>query len=169
MNDTSLRDVMRCFPQGVVVVTTRAVPGGDGPRGITVSSFTSVSLAPPTVLVCIKKDARAHDAIDVGRFLINVLAQHQGEVSDHFASPELSSIQQFEARSLCEKFGDDDPPALDGCLGYLLCRVVERVPLADHTLFVGEVDKAELGAEGPPLVFCSREYWGLGSVVHTRA
>ena len=159
---------MRCFPQGVVVVTTPAMPSGDGPRGITVSSFTSVSLAPPTVLICIKRDASAHDAIYDGRFMINVLSQHQGEVSDHFASPELSSSQQFEATPLVQRFGDDDPPALDGCLGYLLCKVVERVPLADHTLFVGEVDRAELGAEGRPLVFCSRQYWGLGSPVHRR-
>ena len=100
--------------------------------------------------------------------MVNVLAQHQGEVSDHFASSKLSPSQQFQGRARFEGFGEDDPPALDGCLGYLLCNVVERAPLADHTLFVGEVERAELGAEGPPLIFCSRQYWSLGATVHTR-
>ena len=168
MSETSLRDVMRTFPQGVVVVTAPAAPNGDGPRGITVSSFTSVSLAPPTVLICIMKKSRAHDPIDGGRFMVNVLSDHQGEVSDHFANPKLSSSQQFQGRALCERFGRNAPPALDGCLGYLLCKVVERAPLADHTLFVGEVERADLGVEGTPLIFCSRQYWGLRSNVHER-
>ena len=60
MSDLSLKGVMRTFPQDVTAVT---VEGNDGPRGITVSSFTSVSLTPPLVLICILKESRAHDAI----------------------------------------------------------------------------------------------------------
>lgn len=151
---------MRTFPQGVVVVTAA---DDDGPRGITVSSFCSVSLTPPLVLICIMKDARAHAAIDRGRFFVNVLAEDQGPVSDHFATPNLSSREQFESIPTTS-----DPLLLDGCLGYLRCRVVGRVEQGDHTIFFGEVESADLGREAKPLVFYSRRYWGLGATVHQR-
>jgi flavin reductase (DIM6/NTAB) family NADH-FMN oxidoreductase RutF len=151
---------MRTFPQGVVVVTAS---GDEGPRGITVSSFTSVSLAPPTVLVCILKDSRAHAAIAEGRFVVNVLSDHQGALSDHFARPHLSSDEQFRGLE-----SEGNPPVLEGCLGYLHCRVVEAWERGDHTIFVAEVESAAMGIEGRPLVFCARQYWGLGSTVFQR-
>lgn len=160
MSEVSLRDVMRTFPQGVVVVTAQ---GAEGPRAITVSSFTSVSLTPPLVLVSVMTQARAHEAIDRGRFVVNVLGEDQGPLSDHFATPNLTSEQQF---AKVETRGA--PPRIDGCLGYLDCQVTERFPVADHTLFVGEVVEASLGKEGKPLVFCARQYWGLQAVVHDR-
>ena len=157
MPEASLRDVMRTFPQGVVVVTAK---GQDGPRGITVSSFASVSLNPPLVLVCIMKQARAHQAIDSGHFVVNVLAEDQGAVSEHFASPDLSSEAQFEGY---------EKTRLNGCLGYLDCKVVDRIPVADHTIFVGEVQQADVGKEGKkPLLFFSRGYWGLSSNIYER-
>ena len=163
MSDPSLKDVMRTFPQGVTVVTAE---GDDGPRGITVSSFTSVSVAPPLVLICILKEARAHDAIRKGRFVVNVLAEGQGAVSVHFASPKLSSEEQFDGYGF---------PQLEGCLGYLHCNVVDQSSQGTHTVFFGAVDQIELGAKSgsgsvelKPLVFCSRQYWGLGQTVHER-
>lgn len=160
MSETTLREVMRTFPQGVVVVTAT---GDEGPRGITVSSFISLSLSPPRVLVSIWKESRAHEAIDRGRFVVNVLAEDQGALSDHFARPSLTSDEQFR-----DVAAAGAPPKLSGCLSYLDCRVVERVPASDHTLFIGEVEGAEMGRDGKPLVFYSREYWGLGSTVHKR-
>lgn len=160
MSDISLRDVMRTFPQGVVVVTA---VGKDGPRGITVSSFISLTLTPPLVLISINTTSQAHDAIGQGRFVVNVLAEDQGKLSDHFALPNLTSDDQF---SRVESEGT--PPVLAGCLGYLHCRVVERVTHADHTLFMGEVEESRLGKEGRPLVFFSRQYWGLGTKVYQR-
>lgn len=158
MSELSLRDVMRTFPQGVVVVTAE---GDDGPRGITVSSFASVSLNPPLVLICIMNESRAHGAIKKGAFVINVLAEDQGKVSDHFASPKLSSAEQFAEHAF---------PKIDGCLGYLHCRVVSETVHGDHTVFVGEVENTELPEtkDRKPLVFFSREYWGLGETVHER-
>ncbi len=147
MSDLSLKDVMRTFPQGVTVVTAK---GDDGPRGI---SFLS----------CIMKDSSAHDAIEKGRFVVNVLAEDQGGVSDHFASSKLSSDEQ------CNGYGF---PKLDGCLGYPHCKVVDQTSPGTHTVFLGAVDQIELGANTDsalkPLVFCSRQYWGLGETVHER-
>jgi len=160
VSEVTLREVMRTFPQGVVVVTAM---GSEGPRGITVSSFISLSLAPPRVLVSVMKESSAHEAIDRGRFAVSVLADDQGALSDHFARPNLSSDEQFRNVVV-----EGEPPRLEGCLSYLDCRVVERVSASDHTLFIGEVERAELGREGKPLVFFSRQYWGLGSMVHKR-
>lgn len=160
MSEVSLRDVMRTFPQGVVVVTAM---GEEGPRGITVSSFLSLSLTPPLVLVSIATTSQAHEAIGHGPFVVNVLAEDQGKLSDHFALPSLTSEDQF---SRVEAEGT--PPVIAGCLGYLRCRVVERITHADHTLFIGEVDSSSLGKQGRPLVFFSRQYWGLGTTVYQR-
>ncbi len=160
MSGAALREVMRTLPQGVVVVTAM---GSEGPRGITVSSFVSLSLEPPRVLVSIMNEARAHEAIARGRFAVSILAEDQGSLSDHFARPNLSSEEQFRDVAF-----EGEPPKLTGCLSYLDCRVVEEVAVSDHTLFIGEVETAALGVEGRPLVFFSRQYWGLGSTVHRR-
>ena len=72
----TLRDVMRNYPKGVSVVT---VDAGDGPRGITVSSLTSVSLSPPLVLISIAQASESHDFIQrAGAFCVNVLSENQG-------------------------------------------------------------------------------------------
>ena len=160
MSDATLREVMRTFPQGVVVVTAM---GSEGPRGITVSSFISLSLAPPRVLVSIAKESKAHEAIERGRFAVSVLAEDQGALSDRFARTKLTSEEQFQDVAV-----EGEPPKLSGCLSYLECRVVERVAASDHTLFIGEVERASFGREGKPLVFFSRQYWGLGSEVYQR-
>jgi flavin reductase (DIM6/NTAB) family NADH-FMN oxidoreductase RutF len=165
MDSEALRGVMRVFPQGVVVVTA-AAPGGE-PRGITVSSFTSVSLTPPLVLICILKEAQAHEAIDeAGSFVVNILAEDQGALSDHFARTKLTSAEQF--RTVSYRKQDGSAPLLDGCLGYLECKVVDRIAQADHTLFIGEVQSGNGAEDGKPLVFFSRQYWGLGKVAYQR-
>jgi flavin reductase (DIM6/NTAB) family NADH-FMN oxidoreductase RutF len=156
----TLREVMRTYPQGVVVVTAE---GKEGPRGITVSSFLSVSLTPPRVLVSIGTESRAHEAIDRGQFLVNILADDQSAISHRFAQPSLTSEEQFRALTV-----EGTPPRIAGCLSYLHCRVVERVPAGDHTLFIGEVDSAEIGKEGKPLVYFSRDYWRLLAPVPER-
>jgi len=160
LKDATLREVMRRFPQGVVVVTAM---GSEGPRGITVSSFISLSLAPARVLVSIARESRAHEAIERGCFAVSVLAEDQGSLSDHFARPSLTSEEQFRDVAV-----QGEPPKLSDCLSYLECRVVERVAASDHTLFIGEVERAGFGREGKPLVFFSRQYWGLGSTVYQR-
>ena len=165
MNEQTLRTIMRVFPQGVVVVTA-APPGGE-PRGITVSSFMSLSLKPPLVLICIVKEAQAHEAIDkANTFAVNILAEDQGAISDHFAKPSLTSEEQFGNIEHEDRAGG--PSLIKGCLGYLDCNVVHRFEQGDHTLFVGEIQGGKVLEEGRPLVFYARGYWGLGGEVHKR-
>ena len=166
MDGEALRSVMRVFPQGVVVVT--AAPEGGEQRGITVSSFMSVSLDPPLVVICIMKQAKAHGAIEsAGSFAVNILAEDQGAISDHFATPNLSSEEQFATVAHEKRSGR--PPPIGGCLGYLDCTVEDRVAAGDHTLFVGEVQGGKVLSESRPLVFYSRRYWGVGEETHKRA
>src|SRR3990172_6918803 len=151
MDGEALRAVMRVFPQGVVVVTAAAPEGGQ--RGVTVSSFMSVSLEPPLVAICIMKKAQAHGAIEKsGAFAVNILPEEQ------FARVAYQERPAW-------------PPLLEGCLGYLDCTVVDKIEQADHTLFVGEVQAGEVLKKGPerrPLIFFSRRYWGVGEEKHER-
>jgi len=165
MDGEALRSVMRVFPQGVVVVT--AGPEGREPRGVTVSSFMSVSLDPPLVVICIMQQAKAHGAIEeAGSFAINILAEDQGALSDHFATPNLSSEEQFATVAHEKRPGH--APIIGSCLGYLDCTVVNKVAQGDHTLFVGEVQSGKVLTESRPLVFYSRRYWGVGEETHRR-
>jgi len=161
-----LREVMRTFPQGVVVVTADA---GSGPRGVTVSSFISVSLAPPLVLVSIGRSSQAHATLEAaGAFVVNVLGETQGALSDHFARSGLSSEDQFGSVSVAP--GPLGQPRLDGCLAYLDCRIVDALNQADHTLFIGEVSHGGVSSDAPrPLVFLGREYRAVGASVYDRS
>ena len=156
---------MRNYPQGVVVVVADA---GEGPRGVTVSSFVSISLTPPLVLISISHASQSHLLIDRAYcFTINVLSDQQGALSEHFARPDLSSEEQFQSVSVHR--GSRSTPWIEGCLAYLDCGVVDRIIQADHTLFIARVEHSELHLEsGRPLVFYSGDYWGLGSVVYNR-
>lgn len=164
MDGAALRQLMGSFPQGVTVVTT---PGAE-PRGITVSSFISVSLDPPLVLVSIARSARAHEAIErEGAYAVNILAEDQGALSEHFARQGVASEDQFAGIGVTLSPGGC--PVLSGALGHLDCRVVGTFVQADHTLFVGEVQLGTVTREARPLVFYSRGYWGVGEEVHRRA
>jgi flavin reductase (DIM6/NTAB) family NADH-FMN oxidoreductase RutF len=113
--------------------------------------------------VSINKESRAHEAIARGRFAVSVLAEDQGALSDHFARPNLTSEEQFRGIAV-----EGEPPRLEGSLSYLDCRVIEAAPISDHTLFIGEVEKAAVVREGKPLVFFARQYYGLGSTSYRR-
>lgn len=160
-----LRALMRAAPQLVTVVTAW---GADGPRGITVSSFISVSLAPATVLVSIMKSARAHAAIAAGRFRVHLLAEDQAAVSAHFARPGLGADEQFGGafRGALEGRRKGEPPRLPDCLGWAECETVSAVDGEDHTLFLGRVREASVErGEAPPLLYVSRGYRRVGEAL----
>lgn len=162
---SDLRALMRAAPQLVTVVTAR---GPDGPRGITVSSFLSVSLAPPLVLVSISKSSPAHEAIAAGRFRVHLLAADQAAVSGHFARPGLSSDEQFAGRyrEAVSAGGEGGPPRLPGCVGAIECESVAAYEGGDHTLFLGRVREVSLErSEAEPLLYFSRGYRRVGAPV----
>jgi flavin reductase (DIM6/NTAB) family NADH-FMN oxidoreductase RutF len=166
MDGQRLREVMRHYPQGVSVVTADS---GNGPRGITISSFLSVSLSPPLVLVSISCESEAHPVLEgASTFSVNVLAEDQGKISEHFARSGLSSAEQF--RACANRRSRRGSVWIENCLAYLDCDIVGAMTRADHTLFIGRVEESVLNRkEARPLVFYAGSYWAVGSVVHGRS
>jgi flavin reductase len=127
----SLRSCLGRFATGVAVVTFAAE---DGPRGITVNSFTSVSMQPPLVLVSVARRARSHDALYGRPFCVNVLAAEQEPVARLFAGAHDAS----QAATAVWREGPI-APRLAGVLAHLECRPWRDYDGGDHTLFLGEV------------------------------
>lgn len=138
------------FATGVTVVTT-ATP--DGRRvGMTVNSFSSVSLDPPLVLWSIAKNAPSFkDFTSAARFVVNVLAFDQHHLSRQFATP----LPDKFAGVTCS--GDHPCPILEGTSAYFVCRLVHQYDGGDHVILVGEVEQYKYDSR-EPLVFHSGRY-----------
>lgn len=123
----SLRSCLGRFATGVVVVTFDTE---EGRRGVTVNSFTSVSVEPPLVLVSVARKARAHDALKRRPFCVNVLAAEQEAIARQFAGSGEAQVVWVEGT---------DVPRLAGVLAHVECRPWRDYDGGDHTLFIGEV------------------------------
>jgi len=143
----SLRSAMSCFPTGVTVVATR---GADGqPVGLTVNSFTSVSLDPPLVLVCINRNATFHDSlIAAGGFTVSVLSQAQADIAARFATgPSEERFHEVEWSP-----APSGNPVLADSAAWLDCAVHDVVPAGDHSILVGRAIAVDWTDE-PSLLF----------------
>lgn len=139
------------------MVTT--VDAGGAPSGLTASSFTSVSLHPPLVLVCVAHSAQCFPALrDGGRFAVNVLTVEQEAISRRFATaPTASSAEKF-AGIACEP-GQLGLPLLVDAHACLECTTVHTYAGGDHAIFVGRVEAASGRLDGPgPLLFYRGKY-----------
>lgn len=151
-----LRQVMRGWATGVTVVTSRTP---DGIHGITVNSFTSLSLDPPLCLICIQHDAKAHREIPAaGGFAVNILADGQSDISDRFAG-RGNLADPFAGLDLAA--APSGAPVFRGALGYLDCVLHAELPGGDHTIYVGRVVHAEALGQAPPLLFFGGRYRAL--------
>lgn len=150
-----LRDAFGRFATGVTVVTTRQPDGT--PRGFTANSFTSVSLDPPLLLVCIGKAALSCETFaNAGQFAVNILSDDQKDVSGLFAS---QSAEKFEIA----KWHPDaqDMPVIDDALASFSCAHHRLVDAGDHLILIGRVvDYAT--HEGQPLGFYRGSYFDIG-------
>ena len=146
------RHVMGHFPTGVSVITTLH---DDQMHGMTANSVTSVSLEPVMILVCLMREARTALAIQhAGHFAVNILAEHQEELSRRFARPGQDHFEGLEIEE-----GPNALPLLPGCLAYVTCRVHEVVAAGDHDIVLGNVESCDANANGGnPLVFFQGGY-----------
>ncbi|MEV0586160.1 flavin reductase family protein [Nonomuraea sp. NPDC050310] len=145
----ALRDAFGQFATGVAVVTAVS-PEGER-AGVTVNSFTSVSLDPPLVLWCLAGRApSARVFLRAGHFAVNVLAAGQDELSRRFATPAADKFAGVELLAA-------PLPMLAGALATFACRTVRVLDGGDHHIFVGEVEDYRRSG-GEPLVFHSGRY-----------
>ncbi|MEV0675060.1 flavin reductase family protein [Actinosynnema sp. NPDC050436] len=152
----ALRRVCGHFVTGVTVVTSGR---GEQAAGTTVNSFTSVSLDPPLVLVCLHADSRLRAVVrETGAYVVNFLAERQKALAWAFANRATASMETVGHRPSATGV-----PVLTDALAYLSCRLAETSEIGDHTIFVGEV--VDLGVPEPrrqPLVFFKGRMGSLG-------
>lgn len=142
IDERTFRDALGRFATGVTVVS---MDTDDGPRGITVSAFLSLSLHPPLVGVSIDDRAGAHGSlIAAERYGVSILADEQRPLSDRFAGRPL------EVQPSWTRVGG--APVLEGALVHLDCVIVDRHRTGDHTLFVGRIEAAAT-RDGTPLLY----------------
>ncbi|MEQ8835017.1 MAG: flavin reductase family protein [Miltoncostaeaceae bacterium] len=147
------RDALARWASGLTVVTARH----DGePVGMTAASFSSLSLDPPLVLVCVARSAYSHDPL-VGApgFAVHILGSGQEEMSSRFAS---AGAEKFDG--LDDERGPFDVPLLPYGVARLVCERHEALAGGDHTILVGRVVSTEL-AGTDPLLYCNRGYHRL--------
>jgi len=148
------RQVMSQFPTGVTIVTTRV---GERLHGSTANAFTSVSLEPLLVLVCLDKKGDTHGLVEQsGIFAVNILGEDQEHLSRLFATK--GEGHDHSLRGVPYRYGVTGAPIIEGALAYLDCVVAHRFPGGDHTIFVGEVRDGAILREAPPLVFFRGRY-----------
>ena len=157
LDPEKLRHAMRAWTTGVVIVTSMY----EGQQyGMTVNSFTSISLEPPLICVTLKRLTHTHDlVVKSGMFSVTILTSAQKELSDRFAGKVPNLVDRFEGIQT-ETISLDSPVFKDG-LAYFDCRIVNSVPVGENTLFIAEVLDARGEGEGQPLVYHNREYWKL--------
>jgi flavin reductase (DIM6/NTAB) family NADH-FMN oxidoreductase RutF len=146
---------MRQLAAGVTVVTTA---GPDGRAGLTATSVCSVSAEPPQLLVCINRRADAHDVLcGSGAFVINLLSSAQQDVAEAFSGTGgLSGEARFKRGRWTRLV--TGAPVLEPCLAAFDCRVVQMIPAATHTIFVGQVEAVRAQPELAPLVYVEGDF-----------
>ena len=159
LDPEQLRHAMRAWTTGVAIVT--ATHNGKQ-YGMTVNSFTSISLDPPLISVTLKRLTHTHELVEAsGEFSVTILSAYQKELSDRFAGKQPEIRDRFE--EVTTETLTITAPLIKGGMAYFNCRVVNSMPVGENTLFVAEVIDAHGEGEGNPLVYHNRVYWGLAA------
>lgn len=149
-----LRSCFGSFATGVTVVTCEV---DHHLHGATVSSFTSVSLDPPLVSVCLSKKAKAAEYLRDRPFTVNILSIAQRDHALHFSGREQSHLDlRFQETP--------HGPRIEHCLAYVNCEPWQVYDAGDHTLVLGDVVDIEMG-DDEPLLFYRGKFRSIGSLV----
>lgn len=157
LDPENLRSAMRAWSAGVTVVT--AVHGEDR-HGMTVNSFTSISLNPALITISLQQNTRTHDLVMKSRaFGLTILAADQTAISDLFAgrNPEI----QDRFASLKTETLVTGSPLIVGGLSWMDCRILQTYDAGMNMLFISEVVAAQGTGSGEPLLYHNRDYWKL--------
>jgi len=147
VDQQAFRRLLGSFATGVTVVTALA-PDGE-PAGMTASAVAAVSLDPPLLLVCVAHEATFHRAMaGADQFVLNVLAEDQQAISDHFATQAEDKFQDTPHRR-----HDSGLPLLDSVVAHILCERWNTVEAGDHTVVFGRVVGGDVTDRDPLLHF----------------
>ena len=151
-DSAAFRRALGSFATGVAVVTARD-PAGEN-RGITVNSFSSVSLDPPLILFCLDKAAMSFDIFRAAEsFAVNVLGKHQQALSVRFATPEIDKWD-----GVAFDLWPGELPVLRDCLANLACRRETLYEGGDHVIIVGRVVRLHCAGDQDPLLYFQSRY-----------
>jgi flavin reductase (DIM6/NTAB) family NADH-FMN oxidoreductase RutF len=147
-----LRNVMGNFATGVTIITTK--DGTGKPFGLTANAFSSLSLDPPLLLICVDKKVDCYACFDESKvFAVNFLSEGQDQLSTRFAT---KGIEKFEG--VPYKVGELGVALLDGAMAHLECKVANAYEGGDHTIYVGEIESATVLGDRPLLFFRGKYY-----------
>ena len=145
------RQALGTFATGVTVVT--AIDEQGKPRGFTANSFTSVSLNPPLILVCIASGSAGHAVFtNSNTFCVNVLAEDQQTLSTLFATPGQNRFSEVAWHS-----GNNGSPVIAGAISWFECDRHNIVDAGDHVILIGKVSRYDASGRSP-LIYCSGSY-----------
>ena len=163
LDSRQLRNALGTFASGVTVVTSGKAPMF---HGMTAQSFSSLSLDPPLVLVCVDKRAGTLQIIkETGAFTVSVLSEAQRETSDYFANKERPAPpEQF--RGIDTVLGTTGCPRLVAATTVFDCTLHRAVDAGDHEILIGEVKAFEQQNEEEPILFYKGRYRRLAPAEH---
>jgi flavin reductase (DIM6/NTAB) family NADH-FMN oxidoreductase RutF len=149
----SFRDIMGIFATGITVVTLES----EELYGMTANAFSSLSLDPPLILVCVAKTASMHAALsDTSSFAVNILGENQDDISTLFAK---HGRREEPLGGTPYHTGILGTPILDDCIAFVECKLRDQFPGGDHTIVVGEVVDFNLNDSSvDPLLFFKGRY-----------
>ena len=160
MDDYTFLTTMGNVAASVTVVTTFHADGR--PTGLTVSAFSSVSLDPPLVLVCLGKDSSTLEAIrEHGGYTVNFLAAGTGDLALTMASRSDDRFSEVPFDEPASAFAG--PILTDSVYAYFECGLVSEIDAGDHFIFIGRVHAGRFLQERDPLVYWRR---GFAEVIH---
>lgn len=147
IDEATFRSVLGRFASGVTVITS--LTSDDRDHGMTVSAFCSVSLDPPLVLASIASDTEMCAILNEAEFFgVSILDIDQEAISRRFAEHDGDRFDGIGYQR-----GKSGVALLDGVLAHAECRIVDRHPAGDHTLFIGEVEDASVLGDAPLLYY----------------
>lgn len=147
------KNALKLWASGVTVVTTQSE--AQGLKGMTATSFSSVSLDPPQILVCLNQNTDTGAVVmEQKQFAVNILSTEQQNVSNQFAG---GSSQEERFANVAWEVGDNGAPLLTDALASLECKVVDQVLAGTHWVVIGEVQKV-VCRSGEPLLYYSSAY-----------
>ncbi|MCG5239696.1 flavin reductase family protein [Azospirillum doebereinerae] len=153
LDPRAFRSALGCFATGIAVVTTIAPDGL--PLGVTVNSFSSVSLDPPLVQFCLGRAAMSFEAFTTApSFAVNILADDQEDLSARFSRRDL----QERWAGVAVETWDTGVPILSGCLASLECDRAHLFDGGDHVIVVGRVRRLASREDGAPLLYVRGRY-----------